>query len=72
MRIWTKSHKIPVLMNLIKALAESHSVDECTINASEMKAKWEIYNKVCSISGEVSDHCKPKTTVVLPYTRERT
>jgi hypothetical protein len=33
---------IPVLMNLIKALAELHSVDECTDNASEMKEGWEI------------------------------
>jgi hypothetical protein len=60
MRIRTKSRMIPVLMNLIKELAESYSGDEYTTDVSdtdvaEMKANWEIYNKVCSVSGEVSD-----------------
>ena len=55
--IWlrTKSRMIPVLMNLMKPLAETSGFDESAINAYEAKPNWEIHNKVCSISGEDSD-----------------
>ena len=55
MRLRTKSRMIPVLLNLMKPLAETSGFDESAINAYEAKPNWEIHNKVCSISGEGSD-----------------
>ncbi len=54
-RLRTKSRMIPVLLNLMKPLAETSCFDESALNAYEAKPNWEIHNKVCSIGGEGSD-----------------
>jgi hypothetical protein len=46
MRLRTKSRMIPVLLNLMKPLAEASGFDESAINAYEAKTNWEIHNKV--------------------------